>query len=265
MEFQENVLLSEYTTFKVGGPAKFFYVAKNKEDLMEAIEKAKKENLKVFILGGGSNILASSVGYDGLVIKTQDTRYKIQDTNVEVGAGTILGKLVKEVSKKSLAGMEWAIGIPGTVGGAVYGNAQAFGTKMSEVIKEIEVLDVRRPNSVIIMAKDECDFLEKESIFKKNKNLIILSVVLELKEGNQEEIEKTMKDYMNKRVGKQPLDYPSAGSIFINKGKESSSSLIDRAGLKGRTVDGAMVSNKHAGFIVNTGGTTSDDILELIE
>ena len=266
MKFQENVLLSEYTTFKVGGPAKYFYVAKNKEDLIKAVQKAKQENLKVFVLGGGSNVLASSSGYDGLVIKIENCELKIENCKIYSGAGVNLLKLVTLAHKSSLSGMEWAIGIPGTVGGAVYGNAQAFGSKMSDFIKELEVLEVRPPNSNIIrMSKNECDFSNKNSIFKKNKNLIILSAVLELKEGSQKEIEKTMKDFMEKRIGGQPLDYPSAGSIFINKGEESSSSLIDKAGLKGRTVGGAQVSEKHAGFIINKNNATSDDILELIK
>jgi len=265
MKFQENVLLSEYTTFKVGGPAKFFYIAKNKEDLIEALKKAKEEKLKVFILGGGSNVLASSAGYDGLVIKLQNTKYKIQDTKVSVGSGMILGKLVKDVSEKSLSGLEWAVGIPGTVGGAICGNAQAFAGRISEAIKEVEYLDLNNLEVIKKASVKDCQFSNKESIFKKNKNLVILSAVLELKKGNQEEIEKKMKELIEKRVGRQPLDYPSAGSIFINHGNRSSSSLIDEAGLKGRAVGGAMVSSKHAGFIVNTGGASSDDILKLIE
>ena len=265
MEFQENILLKEYTTFKVGGPAKLFCVVETKEELMQAVEKAKEENLKFSVLGGGSNVLASSKGYNGLVVKIENCKLKIENCEICVEAGMSLLKLVNSARENSLSGLEWAVGIPGTVGGAVYGNAQAFGSKMSDSIKEVEVLDVRRPNEVIVLSREECQFLEKNSIFKENKNLIILSIALELKEGKQEDIEAVMREYMLTRTERQPLDYPSAGSIFINKGVKSSSYLIDRSGLKGETVGGAQVSEKHAGFIINKDNATSDDVLELID
>lgn len=250
MDFQENISLKKYTTFKIGGSAKFFYIAKTKEDLIEAIKKAKEANLPIFILGEGSNVLALDEGYNGLVIKFQTPKLK---------------DLVQSSVEDSLTGLEWAAGIPGTIGGAVYGNARAFGINISDIIKEVEVLN-KETLEIKTLSKDECGFFEKQSIFKKNKNLIILSVIFQLEKGDKQEIEKAIKDNLQRRKKNQPLNYPSAGSIFINKeGRESSSVLIDKAGLKGTKVGGAEISQKHAGFILNTGTATSKDVLELIE
>lgn len=250
MNFEENISLKEYTTFKVGGNARYFYIAKNKEDLILAIKKAQESELPIFILGGGSNVLALDEGYNGLVIKFQTPK---------------LGDLVQSSAEDSLTGLEWAVGIPGTVGGAVYGNARAFGVNISDIIEEVEVLN-KETLEVKTLSRDECGFSEKQSIFKKDKNLIILSVALKLEKGDEEEIRKKIKDNLNTRLGRQPLNYPSAGSIFINKsGTEPSSVLIEKAGLKGIKIGGVEVSQKHAGFIINTGNATSADILELIE
>jgi len=265
MIFEENISLKEYTTFKVGGLAKFFYIAKTKENLIEAIRKVQKENLSIFILGGGSNVLALDSGYDGLVIKIHHTKHITQDTNVYAEAGLSLRKLIHDVSNESLSGLEWAAGIPGTIGGAVYGNARAFGVNISDIIKEVEILD-KESLEIKTLSKNQCQFSEKQSIFKKDKNLIILSVILELEKGNERKIKETIEENLKSRRERQPLEYPSAGSIFINKeGAEPSSVLIDKAGLKGTKVNSAEISQKHAGFIINTGSATSKDILELIE
>ncbi|MBU2545117.1 UDP-N-acetylmuramate dehydrogenase [Patescibacteria group bacterium] len=265
MIFEENISLKEYTTFKVGGLAKFFYIAKTKESLIEAIKKALKKNLPIFILGGGSNVLALDSGYDGLVIKIHHTKHIIQDTNVYAEAGLSLRKLIHDVNNESLSGFEWAAGIPGTIGGAIYGNARAFGVNISDIIKEVEVLD-KESLEIKTLSKNQCQFSEKQSIFKKDKNLIILSVILELEKGNERKIKETIEENLKSRRERQPLEYPSAGSIFINKeGAEPSSVLIDKAGLKGTKVNSAEISQKHAGFIINTGNAGSADVLELIE
>ena len=265
MSFEENIGLDKYTTFKIGGPARFFHVTRSKEDLIETIKKAQEARLPIFILGGGSNILALDKGYNGLVVKMQDTKYKIENTEVYAEAGLSLIKLIHNVSNQSLRGLEWAAGIPGTIGGAVYGNAKAFGISISEIVKEVEVLN-KKTLEIKILSKDECQFSEKYSIFKEDKNLIIFSIVFQLKRGDKEKINKIIKDNLERRKNNQPLNYPSAGSIFINKqGSEPSSSLIDQAGLKGTKVGGAEISQKHAGFIINTGNATSKNVLELIE
>ena len=265
VKFQENVSLAQYTSFRIGGPARYFFIAKSKKELVEAIKKAKELKLPFFILGGGNNVLAPDKGYKGLVIKIQSSEIKIQDSNVKAGAGVVLGKLVGLAREKSLTGLEWAAGIPGTVGGAVYGNAQAFGIRMSDIIKEVEVLD-NKSLEVKTLATNQCNFSEKKSIFKQNKDLIVLSVNLELKKGEIGQIKEKIREHLDYRKRNQPLEFPSAGSIFINQdGKPASSSLVDKAGLKGLKIGNAQVSEKHAGFIINLGKAKSDDVLELIK
>jgi len=265
MRFQENVSLTDQTSFKIGGPAKYFFTAKSKEDLIEAIKKIKKLKLAFFILGGGNNVLALDKGYNGLIIKIANLQFLIRNCSIHAGAGLNLAKLVNLATNKSLTGLEWAAGIPGTVGGAVYGNAQAFGNKMSDCIKSVEVFDIKT-SKVRTLKKRECKFSEKESIFKKKKNLIILSVILELKKGNKNKIEKKIREHIYFRKKNQPLKFPSAGSVFLNQpGKLASSYMIDRAGLKGRKIGSAQVSEKHAGFIINKGGAKAKDVLKLIK
>lgn len=261
MDFQNNVNLSEYISFKIGGPAKYFYIAKTKEDLIEAV----KSKLPIFILGGGSNVLALDRGYNGLVIKIATSKLEIKDDEIFAEAGVSFSDLVGLASNSSLSGLEWAAGIPGTVGGAVYGNASAHGSKTSDVIKEVEALD-KNTLEVKTLSIGECQFTEKSSIFKKDKNLIVLSVVIRLEKGDKETIIKKVEDNIRSRKERQPLNYPSAGSMFINlQGEEPSSVLIDKAGLKGTKVGGVEISTKHAGFIINKGNATSKDVLELVE
>ncbi len=264
MDIKESILLKNHTTFKIGGPAKYFCFVKNKEELIEAINFTKENNFPLFVLGSGSNVLALDKGFNGLVVKMQNSRFEIQDSKIFAESGLSLSKTIDEAKKASLSGLEWAVGIPGTIGGAVYGNARAFGLEMSDIIKEVEVLDVDTLE-IKTLAKEECRFSEKQSIFKKKKNLIILSVVLTLKKGEKEKIEKEMKEKIDLRHRRQPIDYPSAGSMFINTTDKPSSYLIDQAGLKGVHVGKAVVSEKHAGFVINKGGASSKDVLALIE
>jgi len=265
VKFQENISLAQYTSFKIGGPAKYFFIAKNKEDLIEVIKKAKKTKLTIFILGGGSNILARDKGYNGLVIKIQNSEIRIENYNIQTDAGVSLGKLVGLAREKSLAGLEWAAGIPGTVGGAIYGNAKAFKNRMSDIVKSVEVLN-KKTLEIKTLTTDQCGFSKKNSIFKHNKDLIILSVNLELKKGDEDQIRQTIKEHLEFRKKNQPLKFPSAGSIFVNQdGRSASSKLIDQAGLKGIRIGDAQVSEKHAGFIINLGNAKSGDILELIK
>ena len=233
---KKNVSLKNYTTFKIGGPVKYFFAAKTKNDLIKAIGWAKEHNLPFFILGGGSNILVSEKGFSGLVIKT--------------------GKpLSLYVSK----GLEWAIGIPGTIEGAVYGNAGAFGKTMGDVVKSVEVFDSKTKKIKIFKNKD-CKFGYRDTIFKKKNNLVILSVKIKSKISNPQKI----KEYLKYRKERQPLNFPSAGSIFINPKGFSAGELIERCGLKGKKIGQAEISRKHANFIINVGGATSRDVLKLI-
>jgi len=236
MVFQKNIPLKKYTTFKIGGPAEYFFAAKNKTDLVRAIKNAKERRLPFFVLGGGSNLLISDEGYKGLVIK----------------AG-------KPLSSYILKGLGWAAGIPGTIEGAVYGNAGAFGQSMKNAVEKVEVFDIKDGKIKTFNNKD-CQFDYRDSVFKRNKNLIILSVKIKQKKSNLKKI----KEYLAYRKKIQPLDFPSAGSVFKNPKNYPAGELIEKAGLKGKRIGGAQISDVQANFIVNMGDATAQDVLSLI-
>ena len=271
--FQKNVLLKDYTTYKIGGLAKYFLIVKNKEDLIEAVKLAKELKLPVFILGGGSNVLIPDKGFNGLVIKLTNSKIDfISQNSVFVEAGTNSAKLVKFATDNSLSGVEWLAGIPGTVGGAIYGNAQAFGVKMSDSVESVEVLDFKTLK-IVKLSNKQCQFSLKNSIFKRNQNLIILSAVLKLKKAKKEDIEEKIKEHIIYRKTGHPISFPSAGSIFVNpeikvKNKIKivhAASLIESCGLKGKRIGNAQISLQHANFIVNLGGAKAKDVLALIK
>lgn len=266
--FEKNVSLKEYTTFKVGGPAKYFFAAKNKEDLAGALELARQKKLDVFVFGGGSNLLMSDKGFKGLVVKIEISGMEFLDNKVAVGAGTCLSKFANAVSKNGFGGFEWAIGIPqATVGGAVYGNAQAFGFRISDNIESVEVFD-KKTFKLKTFSKEQCKFTLKNSAFKKNKNLIVISVVFNLQKGNEAEIKENVAKFLRHRKQSHPLNFPSAGSVFVNPEKKGQVTpagfLIEKAGLKGKKIGNAQISEKHANFIINLGGAKAKDILALI-
>ena len=215
LEVQKEVLLKNYSTYRIGGPAKYFFVVKSKNDLISALKTAKKFKLPVFILGGGSNLLISDKGFNGLAIKISILDVKFEDNKAFVGAGTNLIKLAYLSADKGLSGFEWAAGIPGTVGGAVHGNAHAFGTKISDLVKEVQTLNLKNLKFKNF-TKKQCCFSLKNSIFKKNKNLVIVSAVLEFKKQDTEQIKNRIKEFLKHRVAKHPMNFPSAGSTFVN-------------------------------------------------
>jgi UDP-N-acetylmuramate dehydrogenase len=297
MEIKRNISLSEFTTIKIGGPADYFFIAENKNDLMEAVSYAKNNNLPFFILGGGSNVLFSDYGFRGVVIKIQNPKLqitnklqflksKIQNNEIYAEAGVELKKIVEFAMENSLTGLEWAAGIPGSVGGAIYGNAGAFGSAMGDSIKEIEAVNVNS-GKIIKFSKEDCLFSNKETIFKKRKELVIISAVFNFKNGDKNEIKEKIKENINYRAKNHPLDFPSAGCAFKNaeskvvsqelwkefpelkqfneKGIIPASYLIDRCGLKGKKIGNAQISEKHANFIVNLGNAKATDVLGLIE
>lgn len=235
LNFQKNISLAEYTTFKIGGRAKYFFIAENEEDLIKAVEFAKKEKLPFFILGGGSNVLVSDKGFNGLVIKVQNTKYQILNTKIIADAGVKLSDLVKISVENNLTGLEWANGIPGTIGGAVKVNASAFEKNILEIVGDIKRIDE-----------------------------IILSIELKLKKGDKKESEKLIKEYIKRRKNSQPLEYASAGCIFKNTTEYFAGQLIEQSNLKGKKIGQAMVSEKHANFIINLGKAKSKDVVELI-
>lgn len=291
--FQKRINLSNYTTFKIGGPAKYFFISENKDDLIKALEWAKENEEKFFILGGGSNVLFKDNGFDGLVIKMGINEIKIEKglegkKILSVDAGCRLTKLVEFSRLRFLTGMEWAAGIPGTVGGAIRGNAGAFGKDMSHNIKDVEILEIRRKKIILKkLTKEQCEFAYRTSFFKESKRVkyIVLSARLELGEGKKEEIEEEIKSHSKFRMEKQSVGYPNAGSVFKNaesakilhdEGKINipeqfkktgivpAGWLIEACGLKGKVHGNAMISNLHANFIVNLGKATAQDILGLI-
>lgn len=283
---QKNISLKNYTTFKIGGSARYFFEAKTKENLISAIKVAKEYRLPFFVLAGGSNVLVSDKGYKGLVIKFEGLESKIKKSTIHAGAGMKLSDVVSLSAKNSLAGLEWAAGIPGTVGGAVYGNAGAFWFSMQDLIKSVEVLDTK-DLKVKNLSPVKCEFSNKDSVFKHNKSLIILSVVLELKKGDRAQIKEKIKDYIGYRKKNHPLNFPSAGCVFKNytpevknknlfekfpelvnfnkKGRIPSAYLIENCGLKGKKMGQAQISEKHANFVVNLGGAKASDVRKLIK
>jgi len=295
---KKNILLRDYTAFKIGGRARYFFEAKTKEELIKAILLAKKFNLPFFILGGGSNLLVSDKGYNGIVIRFQISDFRFQKNKIIAGGGTPLAILVSEAAKNSLTGLEWAAGIPGTIGGAIWGNAGAFGSCMADLVESVEVLDIgdykisnfkfQIPKFKIkILKNKDCKFGYRESIFKKNKNLIILSAVLRSKKGKRKEIERKIRENLNYRRETQPLNFPSAGSVFknyelgikkyelikkfpeiknfIKKGQIPAGWLIEKCGLKGKRIGKAKISEKHSNFIINLGGAKAKDVKKLIK
>jgi len=285
MKIEKDISLKKYLTFKIESKAKYFLVAKNKNQILNGILWAKKRKIPFFILGGGSNVLFSDKGYEGLVIKLQNTKYEIRNTKIVAESGVPLQKLVIESAKKGLSGLENLAGIPGTLGGAIYGNAGVFGREIGDLVEEVEVLDVRGPKlEVKRLQNKDCKFGYRESIFKRKKNWVILGATLKLKKGKKKEIEEKIKKILKLRKERQPLEFPSAGSVFKNvpiknvskkireKFKEKikngflpAGALIEAVGLKGYQIGGAKISEKHANFIVNTGNAKASDVLKLIE
>lgn len=286
LNIKENISLSKYTTFKIGGVARFFVEVKKEKDIISALEYAKEKKLKFFILGGGSNVLFGDDGFDGLVIKIQATNYKLQANKIHCDAGLSLSEAVKISLENSLIGLEWAAGIPGSVGGAIRGNAGAFGGSMADLIQNIKILKIGKngKTQIINYKLDDCDFSYRSSIFKKNENLIILSAVFKLIKGDKKEIDSKIKEVIEKRKEKQPKGLGSAGSFYKNpivknqdlirefkkekgygiyEGRIPAGWIIEKAGIKGKRIGNIMVSEKNANFIVNLGGGKAEEIMML--
>jgi len=288
-DIQENILLKYCTTYKIGGPAKYFFIAKTKDDLMTALKTAKSLRLPVLILGGGSNLLVSEKGFKGLVVKINILDVKFENNKIFVGAGASLTKLAYLSADNGLSGLEWSAGVPGTIGGAIYGNAQAFGEKISDLVESVELINLKTLKSSSF-TKKQCKFSLKNSVFKNppvgGKNLIIVSAVLEFRNDEVEKIKSQIKKNLDYRRSNHPMDFPSAGSVFINpelkiknkellekfpelneynkKGVIPAGYLIAKCGLVGKKIGNAQISEKHANFIINLGEAKSKDVLTLI-
>ncbi|MBR5369935.1 MAG: UDP-N-acetylmuramate dehydrogenase [Bacilli bacterium] len=260
-----NVSLKKCTTYRVGGNAKFIAYPKDVNSLVKLIKYLKNKNIKYKILGNGSNLLFSEKEYDGVLIKLTEFNNLefIGKTKLRVGAGFNLIKLSLVTAKKGLTGLEFASGIPGTVGGSVFMNAGAYKSDMGYVVESVKVLT---PDEKIInLENKEMDFHYRTSFLKKHPNYICLEVVIKLHKGKKESIEEVIKDRRQRRLSSQPLEYPSAGSVFRNPENDFAGRLIEEIGLKGEKHGGAMISSKHANFIVNYKNAKADDIKYLIE
>ena len=260
-----NVSLKKCTTYRVGGIAKYIAYPKNVNALVKLIKYLKNKNVKYKILGNGSNLLFSDKEYDGVLIKLTefDELEFIGKTKLRVGAGFNLIKLSILTAKKGLTGLEFASGIPGTVGGSVFMNAGAYKSDMGYVVETVKVLT---PDEKIInLENKEMDFHYRTSFLKKHPDYICLEVIIRLQQGKKEAIEELIKDRRERRLASQPLEYPSAGSVFRNPENDFAGRLIEESGLKGEKHGGAMISSKHANFIVNYKNAKADDIKYLIE
>ncbi len=259
-----NEKISNYTTYRVGGKARAIVSPKGEEELIKLVGLLKEKNIKYFVLGNGSNVLFSDLLYDGIIIKLDCfNKISIDDNIINVGAGYPLVKLSNDAMRNSLVGLEFANGIPGTVGGAVFMNAGAYGEDMSKIVKSVRVLtsDLK----IKEFTNKGMKFSYRTSMLQDHLDYICISATLELKKGNKEEIENIMTTRREQRRATQPLNYPSAGSVFRNPEGMYAGKLIDDMGLKGFTVGRAKVSEKHANFIINTGNAKATDIKRIID
>lgn len=290
---KENEILAPYTTYKIGGPAKYFFDAKNNQELVEALKLATELGLDYFLLGGGSNILVSDDGFDGLVIKKSNNNFKIEGDKIIAESGADLGEVLAASLKAGLVGWPWAAGIPGTIGGAVRGNAGAFGKGMSDITQSVEVYE---NGEVKKLTNQAMGFNYRHSVIKEKKAAVIVGVELKLTKGTKAEVQKdqgTVAQYIERRKLTQPTDFPNSGCVFKNVdlskveidkekvmkgldineeefnqatkfGKLPVSYITDKLGLKGKKMGGAQISEKHGAFINNTGNARAEEVVMLI-
>ena len=286
-----NIKLNEpmklHTSFKIGGPADFFITANNIQEIREVVNIAKENNLPLKVVGNGTNLLVKDNGFRGIILKTNlqeikitktknkdeiNTKYKINgienSTNckeeyiVNVQSGMLLGKLSQLLLKNDTGGFEFASGIPGTIGGAIKMNAGAYGGEFKDIIQDVIYLNEQ--NDIVVIQNTQCDFSYRHSLFS-NKDYIILGCNLKLYKDTKENIKNKLDENLQSRREKQPIEYPSAGSTFKRGEDFITAKLIDECGLKGYTIGGAQVSEKHAGFIINKNNATAEDVISLIK
>ncbi len=255
--------MTKHTSFHIGGPAELMAQPQSEAELQSLLLKAAEAAVPVTLVGNGSNLLVRDKGIRGLVIKLGSM---LRDINVSgnmltFGSGVSLAQASKKAAELGLSGMEFAVGIPGSIGGAVYMNAGAYDGEMSKVVKSVRVMDAA--GEVSELSAGELDFGYRHSALQGSSK-IVTSVTVELAAGDKQAIAEKMADFSNRRITKQPLELPSAGSMFKRPSGYFAGTLIDQTGLKGYTVGGAQVSTKHAGFVVNIGGATAADVLQLI-
>ena len=262
-----NEPMSKHTSFKTGGPADYYIRANTIEQIQKATQIANENNIPLHIIGNGSNLLVLDKGIHGIVLKISLENIKITENNqgiiITAGAGVKIMALAQKLKQEEITGFEELAGIPGTIGGANYMNAGAYGKEIQDILLETLVLN-KQTGKIETLKKEEQNLSYRNSIFKQNK-YIILETKLLLQKGNREIIEQKMNEYFSQRKEKQPIEYPSGGSTFKRGQGFITAKLIDECGLKGYSIGGAQISDKHAGFIINKGNATSKDILDLIE
>lgn len=286
-----NIKLNEpmklHTSFKIGGTADFFITAYNIQEIKEVVNIAKENNLPLKVVGNGTNLLVKDNGFRGIILKINlqeikitktknkdeiNTKYKINEiensTNckeeyiVNVQSGMALGKLSQILLKNEIGGFEFASGIPGTIGGAIKMNAGAYGGEFKDIVQDVTYLNEQ--NDIVVIQNTQCDFSYRHSLFS-NKDYIILGCNLKLYKDTKENIKNKLDENLQSRKEKQPIEYPSAGSTFKRGEDFITAKLIDECGLKGYTIGGAQVSEKHAGFIINKNNATAEDVINLIK
>lgn len=262
----KNEPMSKHTSFKIGGMAEYFLKIQDEDELLNVLKLCNQENINFQIVGNGSNILVTEKGIKGFVIKLEMKKYSIEENNeycfIRVDSGMSLAEIAMIAYKNGYSGLEFASGIPGTIGGAIRMNAGAFGSEMKDIVISTKCIDSF--GNKYELSNEEQNFKYRSSTFENN-GLIILQTVLKLKKASQDEIKNKMDEYAFKRKESQPLDYPSAGSIFKRNENMPTAKMIDECGLKGYRIGGAEISEKHAGFIINKENATSQDVLDLID
>ena len=256
-------LMSRHTTFRIGGPASVFVTPKSEKDLVTAIEICRSQGAPYFILGNGSNLLVSDQGYDGVVVHIgSDLRdISVEGTEITAKTGAMLSQVAHAALAHGLTGMEFAAGIPGSLGGACMMNAGAYGGEMSQILVGVRALDDK--GQIVELAADQLELGYRHSIMME-KQYVVLGARIHLEKGNPEKIQAQMDDLKEKRIAKQPLEYPSAGSTFKRPEGAFAGKLIMDAGLRGFRIGDAMVSEKHCGFVVNAGKATAEDVCGVI-
>ncbi|MCR6544750.1 UDP-N-acetylmuramate dehydrogenase [Dehalobacterium formicoaceticum] len=262
-EFHTDEDMRKYTTFNTGGRADLMVIPKDMAELEGLMQYLIKEKISYHILGHGSNTLVGDKGIREVVVLIEDNLKKmiVKGEEIEVEAGLLLADLAQEAKEHGLTGLEFVCGIPGTVGGAVVMNAGAYGGEIKDVLEEVQVLTAEGKR--LVRKADELELAYRSSLIQKNGDMV-LKAKFRLKSGDQMEIKKTMDELTRNRADKQPLDYPSAGSIFKRPEGHFTGKLIQDANLQGYSIGGAQVSMKHAGFIINTGQAATEDVLNLI-
>lgn len=263
IDYVENVSLKKYNTYKIDTTCNYLVFPNNEEELIKILKELKKENIKYLILGNGSNVILSMTNYDGVVIKLDKLNsVEYNGNTVTVGAGYSLIKLAVDTINSGLSGLEFAAGIPGLVGASTAMNAGAYNSAMSEVVVSARVLNSNL--EIVTMTNEELAYEYRDSFIKKNKDYYVLSTTFELTPGDKESMMHLIEERRMKRLASQPLNMPSAGSVFRNPPDAYAGELIEKSNLKGYTIGGAKISEKHANFIVNAGNATGEDIVKLI-